>query len=108
MSSSGTAQTHRAEQVGPLGDRRADQQPAVRAAGDRRAARGRVYLLAISHSAAAMKSSKTFCLLLEHAGVVPLLAELAAAAQVRDGVHAAALEPRERRSPRTPGVWLDA
>ena len=38
---------------------------------------------AISHSAAAMKSSNTFCLLLQHPGAVPVLAVLAAAAQVR-------------------------
>ena len=50
---------------------------------------------AISHSAAAMKSSKTFCFLQLGAGLVPLLAVLAAAAQVRPG-------RRRRPSPATP------
>ena len=41
-----------------------------------------VYPFAISHSAAAMKSSKTFCFLELGPGLVPLLAVLAAAAEV--------------------------
>ena len=50
-------------------------------------------------SAAAWKSSKTFCLCAEHAGAVPVLALLAAAAQVGDGVDAAGLDPGEEPSP---------
>ena len=65
-----------------------DQQAAVAAALDRQRSR-RCNPLSISHSAAAMKSSKTFCLRLEHAGPVPGLAVLAAAAEVGDGVDAA-------------------
>ena len=53
----------------------------------------RVYLLAISHSAAAMKSSKTFCLLSFVPGLVPGLAVFAAAAEVGLGVDAAHLQP---------------
>ena len=61
---------------------------------------GAVIFSRISHSAAPMKSSKTFCLLREHAGLVPGLAVLAAAAQVRDRVDAAVLQ--ERRDLRLP------
>ncbi len=55
-----------------------------------------VYLSPIRYSAAAMKSSKTFCFSGEPAGVVPVLAVLAAAAQAGDGVDAAHLEPGDR------------
>ena len=72
----------------------ADQQAAVAAAADREL-RGEVYLFAISHSAAAMKSSNTFCLLQLHAGLVPVLAVFAAAAQVGHRVHAAHFHPDE-------------
>ena len=58
---------------------------------------GRVYLLAISHSAAAMKSSKTFCLCELRAGLVPGLAVFAAAAEVGLGEDAAHLQPRQPR-----------
>ena len=51
-----------AEQLGPLGHGRADQQPAVAAALNGQLW-GEVYFSSISHSAAAMKSSNTFCLL---------------------------------------------
>ena len=53
----------RPEQVGPLRHHGADQQAAVAAALDRQLLRARCTCLAISHSAAAMKSSKTFCFL---------------------------------------------
>ena len=56
---------------------------------------GDVYLFAISHSAAAMKSSKTFCFFSFVPGLVPRLAVLAAAAQVRRGVDEALLEQRD-------------
>jgi hypothetical protein len=50
-----------AEEVGPLGDARADEQPPLEWPSI--ASFGvTVTLLAMSHSAAAMKSSKTFCL----------------------------------------------
>ena len=58
-----------------------------------RACPGEVYLLAMSHSAKAMKSSKTFCFLSTGAGLVPGLAVLAAAAQAGLGVDAAHLHP---------------
>ena len=50
--------------------------------------------------AQARKSSKTFCLRVQVAGAVPVLAELAAAAEVRHRVDAALLEPHaaHRRS----------
>ena len=51
----------RAEQVRPLRHARADQQAAVAAALDRQLARAACTCSSISHSAAAMKSSKTFC-----------------------------------------------
>ena len=53
-----------------------------------------------------MKSSKTFCLLPEHAGPVPVLAELAAAAQVRHGVHAAGSTHGRRHDAEKAGVML--
>ena len=73
-------------------DGRGHQQAAVRAARDGQALGAMVIFSAIRYSAAATKSSKTFCLLAEHAGAVPGLAVLAAAAQVGHGVDAAALE----------------
>ena len=82
-----------AEQVGPLLHHRADQQAAVGAAHDRQPA-GRV-LLAISHSAAAMKSSNTFCLRV-WSRRVPRFAVLAAAAQVDAGIDDALLEQRDQ------------
>ena len=60
--------------------------------------RRRRVLVAISHSAAAMKSSKTFCFFELGAGLVPFLAVLAAAAEVR---HA------RRRRPSPSRRWSD-
>ena len=54
---------------------------------------GVVHPSRISASAAAWKSSKTFCLRSQHPGPVPFLAFLAAAAQVGDRVHAARRHP---------------
>ena len=48
-----------------------------------------VIFSAISHSAQAIKSSNTFCLLCEHPGLVPLLAVFTAAAQDGLGIDAA-------------------
>ena len=98
MSSSGTAADHGAEQVGTLRHRGADQQAAVAAAGDGELLRRRCSPRATRYSAAAMKSSNTFCLSLEHAGAVPRLAVLAAAAQVGQRVDAAALQPATTRA----------
>ena len=56
-----------------------------------------VYLFAISYSAAAMKSSKTFCFCSLVPGLVPVFAVLAAAAQVGHRVDAAHLHPDEIR-----------
>ena len=66
-----------------------------------RAGAALVTRFAISHSAAATKSSNTFCLRLEHAGAVPVLAVFAAAAQHGQRVGAARLQERDRR--RRPG-----
>ena len=74
----------------------ADEQAAVAAAVRSRASGVDVYFSRIRYSAAAMKSSKTFCFFCEPARVVPLLAVLAAAAQVRHRVDAAHLEPAGR------------
>ena len=52
-----------------------------------------VYLFAISHSPAAMKSSKTFCLRSFRSGEMPLLAVLAAAAQIRHRINATHFQP---------------
>ena len=54
---------------------------------------GVVYLCSISHSAAAMKSSKTFCLRQLRPRLVPRLAVFAAAAQVGLGIDAPHLHP---------------
>ena len=51
---------------------------------------------ATSRPAAAAKSSKTFCLRSRMPGPVPVLALLAAAAQVSDGIHPARLDPGQR------------
>ena len=64
-----------------------------------------MYLFAISHSAAAMKSSKTFCFFSFMPWLVPRLAVLAAAAHVGVGVDEALLEQREPR--RAEGRRLD-
>ena len=63
---------------------------------------GRVYRSRISHSAAAMKSSKLFCLLSEHPALVPRLAVLAAAADVGNGDDPALAPARGAASGRTP------
>ena len=73
-------------------EHRADQQAAVRAAVDHDVV-GRVHSDDASQRAQPAKSSKTFCFCVALAGVVPLLAELAAAAQVRDDEQPAALDP---------------
>ena len=57
------AAPHGPAQVGALGEGDADEQPAVRAAEDRPAARGWRGARSTSQSAAAWKSSNTFCLL---------------------------------------------
>ena len=87
----------RAEEVRPL--RHARRRPAGRRCCRRRwrASASTCSCSRIRHSAAAMKSSKTFCLLLQAPGVVPRLAVLAAAAQVGHGVDAAHLQPRRHR-----------
>ena len=72
----------------------ADQQAAVAAALNRQLRR-RVYLFAISHSAAAMKSSNTFCLL----SFVPASCHSSPYSppprRLADRVHAAHLHPRQ-------------
>ena len=65
---------------------------------------GDVYSLAISHSAAAMKSSNTFCFFVLLAGLVPVFAVLAAAAQVRDREDAAHAPARRRPPAQKTGV----
>ena len=62
MSSSGTAQTTAANRSGRCVDRRADQQAAVGAALIAPAAPAWSAFASTRYSAAAMKSSKTFCL----------------------------------------------
>ncbi len=84
------------EQVRPLGERRADQQAAVRLTAERTAAPASSSRSAISVSAAAMKSSKTFCFCVQHAGLVPVVAPLAATPQGGSDEDAAGLDPGER------------
>ena len=97
MSSSGTPQSADPEELGALRDRGADEEAAVRAAADGRGARGDVHLSFDEVLGRGDEVVEDVLLLEEHPGLVPLLAVLAAAAQVRDRVDAAALEPREER-----------
>ena len=90
------------EQLRPLGHRRADQQPAVRPAVHGQLRRGRDpgvdQLLG-----AAEQVVEDHLFVVQHAGLVPVGTELAAAAQVRHRQHAAGGDPGWRTSPRTPG-----
>ena len=97
---------HRAEQVGALRHRRAHQQAAVAAADDGEALGACSSRCAISHCAAAMKSSNTCCLFAEHAAAVPGLAELAAAAQVRAARTRRRAPATRRRTAENAGVSL--
>ena len=66
---------------------------------------GDVYLLAMSHSAAAMKSSKTFCFFSFVPASCHCLAVLAAAAQVGRGVDEALLEQRQAQRAEAGRAW---
>jgi len=90
----------RTEQVRPLRERRADQQAAVAASEDRQPLGVRV-VLADQVFRRGDEVVEHICLRRFGAGLVPFLAVLAAAAQVRDRVHAAHLEPAlDRRAER--------
>ena len=84
------------EQVGPLRQGRADQQAAVGAAPAGQLVRGGP-ALRDEVVADGVEVVEHVLLVRAHARAVPLLALLAAAAQVGDDVHAARLDPRERR-----------
>ena len=86
---------HGAKQLGMLRERRAYQQSAVAAAGDGQLLRPGVM---VAHQPLRGRDEiiKHVLLLLQHAGVVPLFAELAATPQVGQGKHAAALRPINR------------
>src|ERR1700680_190503 len=81
------------EQVGALGDHGAHEQASVGAALD-----GEVILVGIFFGDQVLGGRdhvvKNILFLVEHAGAVPVLAELGAAAQVGDGVDAAVLHPQ--------------
>ena len=81
MSITPTAGSARAEEVGPLGQARADEQAAVAAAADRQAGRARV---AVGDEPLGGGDEVVEHVLLVglHPGLVPVLAVLAAAAQV--------------------------
>ena len=83
MSVSGTSHTTARQRSGRRIARR-HQQPAVGAAADGERSCD-VRPSATSQSAAASKSSKTCCLSVAHAGLVPRLALLATASEARDG-----------------------
>ncbi len=84
-----------AEEVGPLGHRRADEQAAVGAAADGQLARACVQPSADEPLGRGVEVVEDVLLVAEHAVAVPLLALLAAAAQVGDRVDAAGLDPGE-------------
>ena len=84
-STNGTSSSRRPEQVRPQVQHRADQQPSGAAAFDRQPS-GRVYFSLDQVSAASTKSENVFFLCISLPCVVPLLAHLAAAAHVGDGV----------------------
>ena len=88
------------EQVGPLRDHHAHQQAAIAAATN-----GHVLLVGVTLFLQILGRGdevvEHILLLIEHAGAMPVLAELGAAAQVRHGKDAAAIEPGKERSCRT-------
>ncbi len=85
-----------AEQLRPLGQRGADEQAAVRAPGDRQPL-GRRDPVRDQPGRRRDEVVEHVLLVAEHAGAVPALAVLAAAAQDRQRVGPAALEERDRR-----------
>ncbi len=85
---------HRGVQLGALGQGRADQQAAVGAAGDGQL-RGRGHAGGDEVLGRRVQVVEDVLLVGEHPGPVPLLALLAAAAQLGDGVRAARLDPAQ-------------
>src|SRR6185295_16990948 len=83
------------EEVRPLDDHGADEQAAVRGALDRQPLRPRV-ALPDEPLGGGDEVVEDVLLALQHAGAVPVLAVLAAAAQVRQGIDAARFEPGEK------------
>jgi hypothetical protein len=84
------------EEIGPLVDDRADEQPAVRSALDRQLIRRR-YPLGNQIFARRNKVIEDILLARQPSGIVPVLAIFAAAAKVGDRQHAALFEPRQPR-----------
>ena len=85
----------RGEEVGPLRERHTDEQSAVRPAGDRESLRPRPAALD-ERLGGRVEIVEDVLLVPEHPGAVPSLAVLATAAQIRQRVEAACLDPRRR------------
>ena len=105
MSSSGTAQTTARNRSGRWVSAAPTEQAAVRAALDRQVL-GRGPALLDQPLGRGDEVVEDVLLLAEHAGLVPVLAVLAAAAQVRDRVDAAALQEQRAASGQNAGVRL--
>ena len=104
MSSSGTAQCTARHRSGRWVMRRAHEQPAVGAAADGQPVPRACAAVVTRWSAAAWKSSNTFCLCSPPPRLVPRLALLVAAAEAGDREQAAGFGPRRDR--RRPGRRL--
>ena len=98
---------HGAEQLGALRDRRADEQAAVRAAADREAGRARCSRSRSATRPPRRSRRRRSACSRAHAGLVPVLAVLATAAQVGQREDAAAPRATEMRAGREARRELD-